>query len=257
MKVTVCQLHEGPRGPEVEWSRLVEHVGASASDLVLLPEMPFYSWLARASQVDVEAWVAAVCSHDGWLARLDELAPAAVLGTRPVILDGQRHNEGFAWDARHGYLSVHHKYYLPDEDSFWEASWYQRGSKSFEPAEVAGARVGFLICTEMWFTEHARRYGRAGVQLLATPRATLGASADKWLAGGRAAAVTSGAYCLSSNRCGIDSRGAVWAGEGWIIEPEEGEVLARTSMEVPFVTKEIDLDVADAAKQTYPRYVEE
>lgn len=83
------------------------------------------------------------------------------------------------------------------------------------------------------------------------------ASVDKWIAGGRAAAVISGAYCLSSNRGGIDQHGFEWAGTGWIIEPEEGDVLALTSLEHPFVTLDIDLTIAENAKRTYPRYVPE
>ena len=99
--------------------------------------------------------------------------------------------------------------------------------------------------------------GRRWKWRLAAPRATLASSVDKWLAGGRAAAVMAGAFCLSSNRGGVDEQGSVWAGSGWIIEPEEGELLARTSTDHPFVTLEIDLAAADAAKGTYPRYVPE
>jgi N-carbamoylputrescine amidase len=83
------------------------------------------------------------------------------------------------------------------------------------------------------------------------------ASSGKWLAGGRAAAVMSGAFCLSSNRSGIDATGFEWGGHGWIIEPEEGDVLAVTDRGQPFVTVDIDLAVADTAKRTYPRYVTE
>jgi N-carbamoylputrescine amidase len=88
------------------------------------------------------------------------------------------------------------------------------------------------------------------------PRATLAPSADKWLAGGRAAAVVSGAYCVSSNFTGPTAGDLdPWGGLGWIIEPEEGGVLATTSEDAPFRTIEIDRAVADAAKRTYPRYV--
>ena len=115
--------------------------------------------------------------------------------------------------------------------------------------------MGFMICTEIWFLQHAREYGRRGVQLLACPRATLAASVGKWLAGGRVAAVVSGAYCLSSNFSGQAGQLGDWAGTGWIVEPEEGEVLGTTSREIPFLTLDLDLGVAAAAKQTYPRYV--
>ncbi len=120
---------------------------------------------------------------------------------------------------------------------------------------AAGAAIGFAICTEMWFLHRAREYSKLGLQLLACPRATLSPSTGKWLAGGRVAAVVSGAFCLSSNFSGNAGAAGPWGGTGWVVEPEEGEVLATTSAASPFATVEIDLAVADAAKHTYPRYV--
>ena len=96
-----------------------------------------------------------------------------------------------------------------------------------------------------------------GIDLLVCPRATPQSSAGKWLAGGRTAAVISGAFCLSSNFSGPNIEGSEFGGTGWIIEPEEGEVLGVTSQSQPFVTTEINLEVAKKAKHTYPRYVKE
>jgi len=31
-------------------------------------------------------------------------------------------NDGFVWEKNTGYQSIHTKYYLPDEQGFWEAS---------------------------------------------------------------------------------------------------------------------------------------
>jgi N-carbamoylputrescine amidase len=151
---------------------------------------------------------------------------------------------------------AHHKYYLPDEEGFWEASWYHRGDRRFTPIESGDMRLGFLICSELWFMEHARAYGKAGVNLIVTPRATEKATVDKWLVGGRTAAVVSGAFSLSSNRASSDGHLTNFGGQGWVIGPD-GEVLGLTSREQPFVTIDIDLHQAEQAKQTYPRYIPE
>jgi N-carbamoylputrescine amidase len=150
---------------------------------------------------------------------------------------------------------VHRKHYLPDEDGFWEASWYDAAPPDFATVETVAGRVGFLICTEMWFTAHAIDYARAGVQILACPRATGRASTEKWKAGGVAAAVMSGAVCLSSNRGGPGTNPAEWGGSGWIIEPEEGRVLGVTTRQQPVVTVAIDPGMSDRARRTYPRYL--
>jgi N-carbamoylputrescine amidase len=257
MKITVCELPSEQSSLESAWSRLVEHVAQSESDLVLLPEMPFYRWLAQSKEVDPDEWRQAVKTHNEWIARLDELSPATVVSSRPSIDDGTPFNVGFFWESGKGVVDVHAKRYLPDEPGFWEASWYRRGDGDFSIADTSRAKVGFLICTELWFTHHAREYGRQGVHIIVCPRATPTATAPKWIAGGQAAAVISGAFCLSSNFAGTTAEGGDFAGVGWIIEPDEGRVLGLASPEEPLLTVEVDLGEADRAKTTYPRYVEE
>lgn len=257
VRVTVCQMRDDPKGLAEDWAALVSHVHQNQSDLVLLPEMPFARWVMLDNQVSPLRWLEFVKQHDEWMQHLPQLSPAAVFSTRPVIQNGRWFNEAFLWDEEAGYRAVHHKTYLPDEPGFWEATWYDRGPVQFIPTNTRFGKAGFLICTEMWFTEHARHYARQGVRLLLSPRATEKATTAKWVMGGRIAAVMSGAYCLSSNRCGPSGAGFDWGGSGWIAEPDQGELVAVTSDEQPFVTVEIDLSRADLAKQGYPRYVKE
>lgn len=256
MRVTVCELNDVPNVFAREWEQLVAHVKSESSQLVLLPEMPFCSWFAVTDRFDAEVWQRAVTTHEVWIERLIELAPAVVLGSRPVNEAGRRLNQGFVWDQTAGYRATHHKYYLPNEDGFWEASWYDRGDGKFIPISCGTISIGFQICTDLWFMEHARAYSKTGVHLIVNPRATARSTLDKWLAGGRAAAVVAGAFCLSSNRVSSEAQAATFGGQGWIIGPD-GEVLALTSRENPFATVEIDLDEAEHAKSTYPRYVAE
>jgi len=255
MKVTVCELRNDLDGLEQDWQSLVNHVQSKSSEVVLLPEMPFYPWLAKTRKIDPGAWESAVMTHDQWILRLNELSPAIVVGSRPVIRHSKRFNEGFTWDAETNYSAMHTKYYLPDEEGFWEATWYERGEGEFSIGQKNKTRIGFLICTDLWFNAHAREYAKQGIHLLVCPRATPATSVGKWIAGGRTAAVVSGAFCLSSNFSGIISEEMKWGGNGWIIEPEEGEVLGVTSQEQPFLTMDINLEVAKMAKSTYPRYV--
>lgn len=255
MRVTVCEISNEPQQLVHDWEKLSDHVRSSRSELVLLPEMPFFPWPAWTRSIDSAIWDQSVAAHDAWLRRLGELSPAVLLGTRPVIRNGRRFNQGFAFDPDGGYRAVHDKCYLPDEAGFWEASWYDRGPCDFIPVDLGIVMAGFLICTELWFTEHARAYAKAGARLLACPRATPATSTEKWLAGGRAAAVVSGAYVLSSCFSGKGPNGMLWAGSGWIVEPEEGDILAVTTAAQPFVTLDIDMRIADQAQQTYPRYV--
>jgi N-carbamoylputrescine amidase len=255
MKVTVCEFPNEATALEHAWGQLVAHVHEHNSEFVLLPEMPFFRWLAHTRDADASQWERAVRAHEAWIARLTELSPATVISTRPVTLNGKHQNAGYVWEPGQGAKNIHTKYYLPDEPGFWEASWYERGDGDFSIVDTSKGKVGFLICTEIWFNAHARDFGKQGMQILVCPRATPNPTAPKWVAGGQAAAVVSGAYCLSSNLAGITPEGGDYAGVGWVIEPNEGKVLGLTSPEQPFLTLDIDLAEADRAKKTYPRYV--
>jgi N-carbamoylputrescine amidase len=256
LRVTVCELSNDPVELERDWAGLITHVRAASSDLVVLPEMPFAPWFAVMRQFDLNVWQAAVAAHDAWIERLVDLAPAAVIGSRPINANQRRLNQGFVWDREAGYRPAHTKYYLPDEAGFWEASWYRRGDGDFSPFQSGDVLAGMLICTDLWFLDRARAYGQAGIHLLAVPRATPRETLEKWQVGGRAAAVVAGAFVVSSNPVSRVDEAANLGGQGWVVGPD-GDVLGLTSGEQPFLTIEIDLQEAERAKQTYPRYVPE
>jgi N-carbamoylputrescine amidase len=250
MKITVCEMPDDPAEFEGAWARLSRHVRRDSSDLVLLPEMPFFYWFCAAPKFDPEVWKKAVHAHGEWIRRIRELGAPVVLGSGPINRGGRRLNQGFVW-TKEGVKGVHFKKYLPDEPGYYEASWYHRGRGPFTPFEVLGWKTGLMICSDLWSMANARMYGRKGVQLIAVPRATGDRSVEKWVAGGKVAAVLAGAYCASSNRIG--KRGdASFGGRGWVIDPD-GEVLGLTSGARPFVTTDIERTRADEAKKTYPR----
>jgi len=250
MNVTVTQMSDGRRKFEREWGALCRHARENSSDLVLLPEMPFSSWFCSSPKFDPEAWEGVVEEHREWTGRLGELGAPMVLGTSPVDKRGKRFNEGFVW-TKAGLRGVQLKNYLPNGGGYYEASWYHRGDRKFSKFKAGRLTGGFMICSDLWSMSSARAFGKEGVQVIASPRATGSGSLEKWLAGGKVAAVVSGAYSISSNRVGKKGE-AVFGGMGWAIDPDGG-VLGTTSEEEPFVTVEVDLKKADEAKKTYPR----
>ena len=84
VRVTVCELSNDPVELERDWEGLIAHIKSVSSDLVVLPEMPFAPWFAVARRFDADVWQAAVAAHDTWVERLVDLAPAAVVGSRPT-----------------------------------------------------------------------------------------------------------------------------------------------------------------------------
>ncbi len=256
MKTTVCELPDAWTKTNQYWYQLIDHLTIEASELLVLPEMPFYPWITRSEMVDPGQWTASATAHDQWISRLTELPVSMVIASRPVIENGLRLNQGFVWTKKNGVIPCHEKYYLPDEPGYYEASWYSRGNGEFQVTEIHGIRIGFLICTELWFTARAREYLAQNIDLLVCPRATPRSRTDIWITGGKAAAIVSGAWCLSSNYNGPNTTEEDFGGNGWIIEPERGRVLGLTHPDDWFLTRDIDPAAARTAKQTYPRYVE-
>jgi N-carbamoylputrescine amidase len=245
MKITVCQLHNGRDALAADWDRLVAHVREQRSDFVLLPEMPFFPWFSTPRQFDAGVWRAAVAAHDTWEKRLSELAPAKVVGTRPMDFGARRYSVGFFWNEDEGISETFHvKSCLSNEEGSWETTWYEKGTAEFKTMALGVARVGMLIGLELWVPEAALTYAADGAQIVAIPRVDrsaeteVGAANEEWLAGGRAAAIASGAFCISSSRGGNGDR---VGGAGWILAPD-GQMLATTSSDAPFMSAEVDLE---------------
>lgn len=253
MRVTVTQIDASQL--RSQWDRLQTHVAAEASELVLLPEMCFSSWFCGAPTRNDRRWAEAVRAHDEWLERLPELGAELIVGTAPRNLGEKRYNVAYLWTQAQGVRWIRQKTYLPNDDGYWEANWYDRAPIDFQPVNLEQLSIGVTICTEIWFMQHAREFGKRGIHLLLNPRSTPRHTNAKWLVGGQTAAVVSGAFCLSSNHAGRTDQVAL-GGCGWICDPD-GLVLATTSAEQPFVTLDLDLDKAEVAKSTYPRYVED
>jgi predicted amidohydrolase len=257
MKVTVCELPDSWTRDDTFWQKLSAHLKEHASDLLVLPEMPFFEWITRSGTKDPALWAEAVKAHDKWICRLGELPVETIAASRPTFTNSTPRNNGFIYTRSSGLIPVHDKYYLPDEQGYWEATWYERGDGSFKVIDTGGVRIGFLICTELWFTQRAREYLHQDIDILVCPRATPLTAVDIWVTGGRAAAIVSGAFCLSSNYQGPNTAQEDFGGTGWIIEPERGKVLGTTVKGREFMTLDIDLNDAKRAKSTYPRYVRE
>jgi N-carbamoylputrescine amidase len=251
VKVTVCELPHELDALEAAWRALCDHTAAAGSDLVVLPEFVFVEPLWLLDRFDAVTWSHAEEVATAWLQRLPELHAAYAIGTRPATDQNGRFDEGFLWSPAGGIAPLRRKHYLPDEPGGFEARWFDRGAADFPAYRAGELAFGLNICTELWALDTYPRYAATEVAAIVAPRATAAATTGKWLSLGTVAAVSSGCYCISSNR--VQNDGAC-GGVGWIIEPD-GALLARTSAVEPFCTREVDPARSRRARATYPRYV--
>lgn len=234
------------------WEGLVQHVEENSTEILVLNEMPFAKWQWGVPNVDFHVSQRAEETHTERMKMLKKLE-CRVIGSQPVIEKGLMYNEAFHWDGLTN--PVHTKHFFPEEPGFFEDSWFSRKPPTFEAFEVGEVKAGVMLCTEMWFTEYARKYGKAGAQLIAGPRATSTGGLERWKLAFRHLSLVSGAFTVTSNRVGVTSTNN-FSGYGCIVDPN-GDIIAHTSRDEPFVTRDIDFIMADEAKKYYPRYVRE
>jgi len=256
MKVGVGEFATDLEPGSAAWRAVADRVRPERPELLLLGEMPFGPWMAAGEVADPATFDRVSRLHEGGLGTLGDLGASVILATRPRREGGRPVNEAFVWTAQSGVLPAHTKQYFPDEPGYHEARWFEAGERHFRVVQAGPLRVGFLICTEVMFNEHARRYGREGAQVIAVPRATGNESLSRWLVALRMAAIVSGCYVLSSNRGGRDAKGQTFGGRGWVIDPR-GEVLCETSAASPLAFCELDAASVRSAQAEYPCYVPE
>jgi predicted amidohydrolase len=243
------------------WRRLASAFANAIADIALLNELPFGSWIAGGEFPSAALLESSRKAHDAGMLELPHLETRVVLGTRPVAHQSGIANEAFVWERsdkeRTGRVrAIHTKQFFPDEAGYHEARWFTRGETHFSVAEAGKLRVGFLICTEVMFTEWARHYGRSGAQLIAVPRATPLPSVRRWKTALSMAAIVSGCYVASSNRGGTDRTGQEYGAGGWIFDPL-GDLIAETTADEDVVTAELDMSLVKRAQREYPCYVAE
>jgi N-carbamoylputrescine amidase len=253
-KIAYVQWPDGLLPHSDAWEQIRRVVSDAHADILVTNEMPFGSWLPEKSEYDAVAAQRWVELHEQALGELSRLNVGAVISSRPVSFDGKLANEAFVLEGVR-YRPIHHKKFFPQEPGFFEESWFVRGMDGFDCVDVGPVRVGVLLCTELFFNEHARSYGKAGADVILTPRAS-GTSLYRWKTAGSLAAIVSGACFISSNRHGPAPLGQVFGGGGFAVAPD-GQPIGETNEQATLAVVTVDLETTRAHKLEYPCYVRE
>jgi len=254
MRVAIVQAPNNLFPGSEEWAVLASQIVAKRPDVLVTNEMPFGPWLADSDKYDDQRAAQSVRLGEVGVEALQSLKVPVVLSSRPVPAGERLANEAFAL-IEGVYRRAHHKQYFPSEPGFFERDWFQSGLDGFDAVDLGGWKAGFMLCTELFFTEWARHYRRQRASLIAIPRAA-GESLRTWLPAAQTAAIVSGCYIASSNRVGIESPNVTFGGRGFCISPN-GLVIAETSNEQPVLAFEMDLEASAAQQRQYPCYVAE
>jgi predicted amidohydrolase len=217
--------------------RIAAEAHRAAADLFLTPELSLTGYDVR----DAAPALATPLQNGHELSGRTDLAPlrsvagTVVTGLIEAAPDGAVYNAAVALEngrVRH----VHRKIYLPTYGMFDEARYFASG-RTLRPAEIAGWRVGILVCEDFWHPGLTYALAAAGIDALLVLAAGPGrgvweggdhgdfASSDTWERIARSTAQLYGIYVALANRVGVEG-GVTFAGGSVIVAPD-GAVLAR------------------------------
>jgi NAD+ synthetase len=154
MKIALAQINTTVGDLAGNIARILDAARqARDADLIVFPELVVPGYPPRDILYD-SSFVEAVGAATSDLARQANGLPAMLVGS--LALSGKKlyfhpalHNIAYLIHA--GEMQVAQvKQLLPVYDVFYEPRWFVPGEKTLPPIEIAGKRIGVLICEDMW-----------------------------------------------------------------------------------------------------------
>lgn len=132
-------------------------VASQKPDLVVFPELTVCGYPPRDILYD-SSFVEAVQHATLDLARQSRHLPPLLVGSfapAPQRLYQHPSLNNIAYLMQNGEMKVAQiKQLLPVYDVFYEPRWFLAGTKTLPPLEIAGTKVGVIICEDMWDEEY-------------------------------------------------------------------------------------------------------
>ncbi len=224
MRVGYVQFGPAFGDKERNLARVGEFLGREQADLWVLPELfsTGYQFASREELAELAEPVpkgpttqrlAALARELGChiVAGLAERAGKALFNS--AVLVGPR-----------GFVTVYRKIHL----FYRERELFTAGNVPFTPVEVAGAKVGLLVCYDHFFPEAARSLALAGAEVLAHPANLVMPGLGQMTM--RVRALENRVFAVTANRVGEENRTGEplrFTGLSQIVSPK-GEVLVSS-----------------------------
>ncbi|HEY1515233.1 MAG TPA: nitrilase-related carbon-nitrogen hydrolase [Solirubrobacteraceae bacterium] len=217
MRSLLAQRFPVPGAPQDNARRAAEIVAGADADVVVLPEL----WLSGYDLERVHDSAVELDSPELGVLResASDAATAIVVGF-PERRGGRVANAVALIDERGELGAVYRKVQLFG----YERDVFEAGDE-LVVAELAGRRVGPLICFDMEFPELARALARAGADLLVTASANMEPFYGDHQIASQARALDNRLPHLYCNRCGVEA-GLVFVGGSRAVRPD-GTIAAQ------------------------------
>ncbi|MBV6393941.1 MAG: Glutamine-dependent NAD(+) synthetase [Anaerolineales bacterium] len=163
MKLAIAQINTTVGDLEGNISRILDAAKkAKDADLIVFPEMTIPGYPPRDMLYDT-SFVEAVQTATLDLSRRTGHLPPLLVGS--FAPSGERHYQhpslhNVAYLMKGGEMRVAQiKQLLPVYDVFFEPRWFVPGRKTMPPIEIAGRKIGVMLCEDMWDEEYPTHPG--------------------------------------------------------------------------------------------------
>lgn len=160
MKLAIAQINTTVGDLEGNVNRIISaarEVALQKPDLVVFPELAVCGYPPRDILYDA-SFVEAVQAATLDLARQAKNLPALLVGSfapAPQKLYEHPSLNNIAYLMQNGDMRIAQiKQLLPIYDVFYEPRWFLPGEKTLPPIDIAGTKVGVIICEDMWDEEY-------------------------------------------------------------------------------------------------------
>jgi predicted amidohydrolase len=250
MRIGFVQTHPTYGDPAANRKAVEEAIsGFEKADLWVLPEL-FSSGYVFGSRAEAERLAEPIPDGETTVALIRlaaRLDLAIIAGLPERASDGRVFNSAIAVDGS-GLRALYRKLHLFD----FEKEWLDPGDRGFPVIDLAGARVGLMICFDWRFPEAARTLALSGAQLIAHPSNLVQPYCQDAMV---TRAIENRVYVVTANRVGTEERGGLsvsFTGKSRIVAPD-GSILADGPIGEP-AARAVEIDPALADDKSVTRH---
>ncbi len=241
-----CQLHD----KVANLRRMRDTVRKAKGDIVVFPEMSLTGYLPR-DDLFMLAETMAGPSIRAVVRLAKETGKDIVFGApiRDESVPGLLYNSCLCATG-HGRLFRYDKIYLPTFGPFEERVFFAAGKRAVI-AEGRHARIGLMVCYDMFFPEVAKIETLMGAQVLANISAAPTTSGPYFRRVMPGRAVENAIFLAYTNMVGVHGS-LVFGGGSVLLGPRGEEIAVGKDLEEQVVTGQLDLDDLEVARRFRP-----
>lgn len=241
-----CQLHD----KEANLKRMREVVMKAKGDIVVFPEMSLTGYLPRDDLFSLAETVAGPSIKS--MLRLAKQTKKDIVFGAPMwdeTVPGLLYNSCLCATGD-GRLFRYDKMHLPTFGPFEERVFFAPGKKAVV-AEGRHARIGLMVCYDIFFPELARLETMLGAQILIDISASPTTSRPFFRRVMPGRAVENTVFLAYANMVGVHGS-LVFGGRSVLLDPRGEELVRGKDLDEDIVTGQIDLDDIGVARRFRP-----